>query len=250
MRCRHVRCRPRQRRLDHPARALPRRPTADARDGRPALLLSRDARRRAACDRRLPPRAAPGAAPGAARGARAGDPDPDALLPPLRAASGDGCGTMPDARPLARPVRAAGLCARRRRRARHRGELRHARRVPLAARARGQPRGRRLDRSATLVGWHDRRHRRLLCRRRVRFPGEHRASGGARDRAAVRGLGHVGRPLLSGRPAAAPAGGDVRRADARTRPRPAGPAGALGLLRRPGFRRAGAGGRGRRWFAA
>ncbi len=67
--------------------------------------------------------------------------------------------------------------------------------------------------SPALVGRADRRDRDLLCRRRLRFPRQHRASGGARDRAAVGGVGHVRRSLLPGRVAAGPAGAILRFAD-------------------------------------
>ena len=74
------------------------------------------------------------------------------------------------------------------------------------ARARRLPRDRRLDRGADLERRPDRRHRHLLSRRRLRFPRQHRPSGGEGDRAAVRRLGHLGRQLLSRRPADQAAG--------------------------------------------
>ena len=70
----------------------------------------------------------------------------------------------------------------------------------------------------------DRRHRHLLSRRGLRFPRQHRPPGGEGDRAPVRGVGHLGRQLLSRRHADQAAGAGLRRADAGARPRPARPA--------------------------
>ena len=87
----------------------------------------------------------------------------------------------------------------------------------------------------------DRRHRHLLSRRGLRFPGQHRPQGGQGDRAAVRRLGHLGRQLLSRRHADQAAGAGLRRADAGARPRPPRPAQAVLLLRQSGAARAAAG---------
>ena len=83
--------------------------------------------------------------------------------------------------------------------------------------------------------WSDgahRRHRHLLSRRGLRFPGQHRPQGGEGDRAPVRGVGHLGRQLLSRRHADQAAGAGLRRADAGARPRPARPQVEVQLLRR------------------
>ena len=127
---------------------------------------------------------------------------------------------QPQRRQVARPVRSARLCGRGLRRARHRRQLRHARQLPLAGRARGLCRDRRLGRAAAVVGWIDWRHRHLLRRRGRGFPGEHRPSGRESHRSAVCRLGHLFGPLLPRRPPAQPLGRDLRRADAGARPRP------------------------------
>ena len=63
-----------------------------------------------------------------------------------------------------------------------------------------------MGRGAAVVGRPDRGDRHLLCRRGLRFPRQLGQPGGARDRAAVGGVGHLYRPLLPGRAAAEPAG--------------------------------------------
>ena len=87
----------------------------------------------------------------------------------------------------------------------------------------------------------DRRHRHLLSRRGLRFPRQHRPQGGEGDRAPVRGVGHLGRQLLSRRHADQAAGAGLRRADAGARSRPARSARAVQLLRRSGAAGADAG---------
>ena len=80
----------------------------------------------------------------------------------------------------------------------------------------------------------DRRHRHLLSRRGLRLPRQHRPPGGEGDRAPVRGVGHLGRQLLSRRHADQAAGAGLRRADAGARPRPPRPARPVQVLRRSG----------------
>ena len=142
-------------------------------------------------------------------------------------------GAVHQRRPLPRLLRAARLCAGRRGRARHRGVVRRPRRLPVAEGARRLSRDRRLDRGAGLVERRGGRHRHLLCRRRGRFSRQHRPSGGQGDRAAVLGLGHLQRSLLSRRHAAQPAGRNLRRADGRARPRPRRAARQVRLLQGP-----------------
>ena len=164
--------------------------------------------------------------------------DPDALLPALQAAArraGDN-GAEPECRQVARSVRAARLCGRRLRRARHRRQLRHARQLPLAGRARGLPRDRRLDRAAGVVRRVDRIDGHLLRRRRSRLPRQHRPPRREGRRAAVCRVGHLFRPLLSRRAVAQPPGRDLRRADDRARSRSPRPAGQVCLLQGPQLR--------------
>ncbi len=150
--------------------------------------------------------------------------DPDALCPPLRAGGGQQHRAVAQQLQVPRHVRAARLCAGRGRCARHRRQLRHARFLPQPARARRLPRHRRLDRGPAMERRADRRHRHLLSRRGLRLPRQHRPPGGEGDRAPVRGVGHLGRQLLSRRHADQAAGAGLRRADAGARPRPPRPA--------------------------
>ena len=166
---------------------------------RPTLGLRHDGRRLPARRRRHPAR-------WRCVEALADRADPDALRAPLRRDGGQQRRAVAQHLQVSRHVRAARLCAGRGRCARHRRQLRHARRLPQPARARRLPRHRRLDRGPDMERRPDRRHRHLLSRRGLRFPRQHRPSGGEGDRAAVRGVGHLGRQLLSGRPADQEAG--------------------------------------------
>ena len=158
--------------------------------------------------------------------------DPHALCPPLPARRRQQRRALAQQLQVSRHVRAARLCGGRGRCARHRGELRHAQFLPQPARARRLQGDRRLDRRPAVERRAHRRHRHLLSRRGLRFPGQHRPQGGQGDRAPVRGVGHLGRQLLSRRHADQAAGAGLRRADAGARPRPARPQVEVQLLRR------------------
>ena len=199
-----------------PSRYLAGRP-AEHRVGAPDLRLRDDGRRLPARRRRHPARRR-------RRAALADRADPDALCPPLRAGGGQQHRAVAQQLQVPRHVRAARLCAGRGRCARHRRQLRHAQFLPQPARARRLPRHRRLDRGPAMERRADRRHRHLLSRRGLRLPRQHRPPGGEGDRAPVRGVGHLGRQLLSRRHADQAAGAGLRRADAGARPRPPRPA--------------------------
>ena len=121
-----------------PSAYLAARPAG--RPGQPAeVALCRDAGR-------LPPGGGHLPAAGCTK-AGAGDADPDALLPAVRAEAG-----APPRPSHALPAAGATCSCRAAmrwslRRARHRRQLRHARQLPLAARARGLPRDRRMGRA-------------------------------------------------------------------------------------------------------
>ena len=158
--------------------------------------------------------------------------DPHSLYKALRAqARHDRRRAVAQQLPLPRHVRAARLRRGRGRCARHRRVLRHARFLPIPARARRLQGDRRLDRGPAVERRRDRRHRHLLSRRRLRFPRQHRPQGSEGDRAAVRRVGHLDRQLLSRRHADQAAGAHLRRADAGARSRPPRSAPPVQLLR-------------------
>ena len=159
-----------------------------------------------------------------------------ALLPALCAAPGRHRDRA-ERRQVPRFLRAARLCARRGRRARHRRELRHARQLPLAGRARrlageiadwivAQPWSNGVIGSTGIS----------YLGAAARFLASTGHPGGEGGRAALCGLGHLCRPLLPRRHAAEPARADLRRAHGRARPRPPRPAAErIAYFGDPGF---------------